>query len=126
MGIVLLRRDSKETVWGNEGVGGQVGGDRWREVVCRKTGQGIGGQGNKGTVRGTMGAGVGGAQDIIFKHRLGDAHWTVEMPDKQLDMILEFRVQEQDLLYKHITNFNTCNRILPLSFPNVDIMFLVH
>lgn len=38
----------------------------------------------------------GGDQDIIFKHGLGDAHWTREMPNKQSDMSLELRVQGQD------------------------------
>lgn len=42
----------------------------------------------------------GGDQDIIFKHGLGDAHWTGEMPNKQSDMSLELRVQGQSTTVK--------------------------
>lgn len=42
----------------------------------------------------------------------------MKMPTMWVDS-LEFRVQEQDPLCKYITNFNTCNGILPLSFPDM-------
>lgn len=37
--------------------------------------------------------GCGRNQDIVFRHEFGDAQWTLEMPNRQLDMSLDFRVQ---------------------------------
>lgn len=39
------------------------------------------------------GDGCSGNQDMIFRHRFGDAQRTLEMPDRRLDMSLDFRAQ---------------------------------